>query len=113
MQCLVVYDIPDDGKRGRIADICLDYGLDRIQYSTFVGVLSASYQAELQLKLRQTLGKVPGTILLLGICQRDWEQRCEIVVEAGAAAEVKQGAVEAAEEAQATKGALREGTDAG
>ncbi len=84
MQCLVVYDIPDDAKRGKIADVCLDYGLDRIQYSTFAGQLGMTYQDELLVKLKNTLGQVPGKIMLLGICQRDWQARNEVVVEAAA-----------------------------
>lgn len=82
MQCLVVYDIPDDRKRTRIADVCQDYGLDRIQYSTFTGPLLPTHQEELLLKLQRTLGKKPGSILLLSICQKDWDERREVIVEA-------------------------------
>ena len=39
---LLVYDIPDDRKRTKIADACLDYGLDRIQFSAFLGWLLAN-----------------------------------------------------------------------
>ena len=42
MNCLLIYDIPDDRKRTKIADICLDYGLDRIQYSAFSGNIPAT-----------------------------------------------------------------------
>ncbi|MGB9880221.1 MAG: CRISPR-associated endonuclease Cas2, partial [Anaerolineae bacterium] len=37
MRCVVVYDIPDDRVRARVADVCLDYGLERIQFSAFQG----------------------------------------------------------------------------
>ena len=50
MRVLLVYDIPDDAKRAKIADVCLDYGLERIQYSAFTGNLAATYQGELSLK---------------------------------------------------------------
>lgn len=83
MQCLVVYDIPDDRKRTRIADVCQDYGLDRIQYSTFTGQLQQTHQEELLQKLRRTLGKKPGSILLLAICQKDWQERREVIIQAG------------------------------
>ena len=41
MQSLLIYDIPDDRARQKIADACLDYGLQRIQYSAFLGELTA------------------------------------------------------------------------
>ncbi|RMF86962.1 MAG: CRISPR-associated endonuclease Cas2, partial [Nitrospinota bacterium] len=28
MKCLLIYDIPDDRIRTKIADFCLDYGLE-------------------------------------------------------------------------------------
>jgi CRISPR-associated protein Cas2 len=80
VRCMIVYDIQDDGKRTRIADICLDYGLDRIQYSVFAGALTQSQQDELMLKLTRTLGKRPGKLLLLPICATDWANRREHIV---------------------------------
>jgi CRISPR-associated protein Cas2 len=75
MKCLLVYDIPDDGKRGKIADACLDYGLDRIQYSAFSGDLLVTHQEELMLKIRKILGKKAGNIQLYPICAEDWNKR--------------------------------------
>jgi len=40
MTSLLIYDMPDDKLRAKVADICLDYGLDRIQYSAFLGLSS-------------------------------------------------------------------------
>ena len=73
--CLVVYDISHDRTRTKIADICLDYGLDRIQYSAFLGILVRTCQEELMLKLKRQLGKRPGNIQLYTICEKDWTQR--------------------------------------
>jgi CRISPR-associated protein Cas2 len=75
MRCLVVYDISDDARRTKVADVCLDYGLDRIQYSAFLGNLSASLQDELMLKLKKTLGRKAGNIQLFPLCARDWQGR--------------------------------------
>jgi CRISPR-associated protein Cas2 len=72
---LLVYDIPDDRKRGKIADACLDYGLDRIQFSAFLGSLLSTHQQELMLKVRKILGKKPGNIQLFPICADDWVKR--------------------------------------
>lgn len=83
MHCLVVYDISDDGKRAKVADACLDYGLDRIQYSAFLGKLAATHQEELMLKLKKTLGGKAGSIHLYPLCARDWRQRMTIEQDGG------------------------------
>lgn len=75
MQCLVVYDISDDARRTKVADVCLDYGLDRIQYSAFLGDLAVTHQEELMLKLNKVLGKKEGNIQLFPLCARDWAGR--------------------------------------
>ncbi|MCI0575417.1 MAG: CRISPR-associated endonuclease Cas2 [Chloroflexi bacterium] len=75
MYCLLIYDIPDDGKRTKIADACLDYGLDRIQYSAFCGDISRNHQEELFLKVKKILGKKPGNLQLISLCAADWERR--------------------------------------
>lgn len=76
---LVVYDIPDDRKRTKIADTCLDYGLDRIQYSAFLGWLLPSQQDELFLKLKKLLGKKEGNIQMFFLSPEDWRKRRIIV----------------------------------
>lgn len=87
MQCLLVYDIVDDGKRAKIAEVCLDYGLDRIQYSAFVGPLLPTHQDELMLKIKRVLGKRPGNIQLFPLCESDWDKRQVIVQKDGASNE--------------------------
>jgi CRISPR-associated protein Cas2 len=82
MHCLVVYDISDDRKRAKVADVCLDYGLDRIQYSAFVGRLLPTHQEELMLRVQKVLGKKPGNVQLYPLCAEDWEKRKVIVQEA-------------------------------
>jgi CRISPR-associated protein Cas2 len=72
---LLVYDIPDDRKRGKIANACLDYGLDRIQFSAFSGWLLPTQREELFLKVKKILGKKPGNIQLFPVCAEDWEKR--------------------------------------
>jgi CRISPR-associated protein Cas2 len=75
MHCLLIYDISDDRIRAKVADTCLDYGLDRIQYSAFYGNISRNYQEELFQKVQDLLGKAEGEIMLLPICYKDWNDR--------------------------------------
>jgi CRISPR-associated protein Cas2 len=67
----VLYDIPDDGVRTKIADVCKDYGLERIQFSAFCGSLTRNMREELFLRLGDVLGKRPGKILLQPVCEKD------------------------------------------
>lgn len=78
---IVVYDIEKDRIRNKIADICKDYGLVRIQFSAFQGPLSRNRREELFLKLTRRLGDAPGKILLIPICHKDVLSRMEKVVE--------------------------------
>lgn len=77
MMCVLIYDITDNRIRARIADLCLDYGLERIQYSAFVGDLSAAHQREIMRRAASKLGKHPGRICLFPIGEREWSLRQE------------------------------------
>jgi len=80
VQCLLIYDIPDDRVRAKVADICLDYGLERIQYSTFFGRLSHNRQEEILQKLRRQVGRAAANVQLFPICERDLRLHKELVV---------------------------------
>lgn len=75
MHCLLIYDIPDDKKRGKVAEICLDYGLDRVQYSAFLGQLNKTYQDELITKIARTLGKADANVQLFVFDAENWARR--------------------------------------
>lgn len=75
MQCLVIYDISSDRIRQKVADHCLDYGLERIQYSAFMGNLSATHQTELYRVLQRALGKGRGRIQIMPLDSRSYSAR--------------------------------------
>ena len=77
-RCLVVYDISNDRIRTKVAEICLDYGLSRIQLSAFLGDLSHTHQTELLQKARRRLGRSPGHIALFPLCETDFRCRREV-----------------------------------
>ncbi len=82
MNCLLIYDIPDNRIRAKVADMCMDYGMNRIQYSAFVGDLQRTHQQELVKRAVARLGKKPGKVYLYCIGQNEWQQRLEHVREA-------------------------------
>ena len=75
MRYLLIYDISHDGTRNKIADVCLDYGLLRIQYSAFLGSLTAAHQRELLLRIRQRLGDHAANIQLFPLDEKAWAAR--------------------------------------
>ncbi len=75
MRILLVYDIVNDRQRGKVADACLDYGLDRIQYSAFSGLLSRTHQEELMLRIQNIIGDGSASIHLYPIDDKAWQKR--------------------------------------
>ncbi|CCQ94188.1 CRISPR-associated endoribonuclease Cas2 [[Clostridium] ultunense Esp] len=55
MNRLLIYDISEDRIRTKVASICKDYGLVRVQYSAFFGDLNRNHLEELQKKLKRLL----------------------------------------------------------
>ena len=82
MFCIVIYDIASNRARLKVADVCMNYGLNRIQYSAFAGTLLRTHQAELMERVRRCLGRQPGKVFLYCIGEPEMAQHLEIVVEA-------------------------------
>lgn len=80
MICLLIYDIADDALRAKVADVCLDYGLTRIQYSAFMGEISRNRQGELLQKIRRLAGRRQANVQLFPICERDMGLRKQVIV---------------------------------
>lgn len=75
MRYLLIYDIPHDGVRTKVADACLDYGLERIQYSAFIGELSKTHQRELWLQIERRIGKQAANVQLYPLDEKSWLAR--------------------------------------
>jgi CRISPR-associated protein Cas2 len=75
MRYLLIYDISNDNVRTKVADACLDYGLERIQYSAFVGEMSKVHQRELLLKIEQRIGKHDASVQLFPLDEKCWSNR--------------------------------------
>ena len=78
MQAVVLYDVPNDRLRTKVAALCADYGLQRIQYSAFLGPITRTRQEELLRKIRRQAGKQPLTVHLFVVCARDLDLRLEL-----------------------------------
>jgi len=54
----------------KVADACLDYGLERVQYSAFIGELSKVHQRGLVLKIKYRLGDHGANIQLFPLDEK-------------------------------------------
>jgi len=68
---VLIYDIENDRLRTRIADACMDYGLQRIQFSAFFGKLNRNRRQELALRLTNELGNESGRVRIIPVCEQD------------------------------------------
>ena len=68
---VLIYDIEDGRLRTRVADVCLDYGLERIQFSAFFGKLNRNRRQELALKVKNELGGENGRVRIIPVCEED------------------------------------------
>lgn len=75
----VFYDIQEDRIRNRVGNTCKDYGLERIQFSGFIGYLSKNRREELAIRLRDNLEKSNGKILIQPVCEKDFRLYREFV----------------------------------
>jgi CRISPR-associated protein Cas2 len=79
MLVYVFYDIEHDKIRNKTASICKDYGLERTQFSGFMGYLSKNKREELAIQLRDTLGESNGKILVQPVCEKDFKEYKEFI----------------------------------
>lgn len=80
MRVLLIYDIRSDRIRLKVADLCQDFGLDRIQFSAFAGELSRSHQESLFRRITNLIGDRGGRVWLLPVAADDWARRFELDV---------------------------------
>ncbi|MBI4847576.1 MAG: CRISPR-associated endonuclease Cas2 [Nitrospirae bacterium] len=76
------YDIEDDAIRNKIADTCKDYGLERIQFSGFCGILNKNRREEFFLKLTYLIKDKSGKLLMLPVCEKDAKAKREFIQKA-------------------------------
>ena len=68
---VLIYDIEDDRLRTRVSEICLNYGLARIQFSAFFGKLNRNRRQELALRVQNELGGENGRVRIIPVCEQD------------------------------------------
>ncbi|MEW6215526.1 MAG: CRISPR-associated endonuclease Cas2, partial [Nitrospirota bacterium] len=77
----VFYDIEVDRIRNRVAEICKDFGLERIQFSGFSRRLGRNKREELFLKITHVIKEGSGKVLILAVCEKDFRNILEYTKE--------------------------------
>jgi len=78
MRYLIIYDISDDNLRNHVSELLKDYGLQRIQYSAFIGNLRRDKLNSLTVDLRRLIGKAVENVQIYPLCDVCFKGRREI-----------------------------------
>ncbi len=57
MICWVMYDIKNNRTRSKVSKVCEQMGLNRVQYSVFLGTLEPSLKDALQIEIEELINK--------------------------------------------------------
>ena len=78
MRYVVIYDITDDNLRALVAETLKDYGLQRIQYSAFVGNLRRDELNSLIVDLKNLIKELIENVQLFPVCDTCFKGRREV-----------------------------------
>lgn len=70
----VIYDVVDDKKRNRIAKVCKNKGLYRVQKSAFLGTLNKNQIDELKIMCEDIIDKDIDSVYIFPMCDEDFKK---------------------------------------
>ncbi len=69
----ILYDIKQDNPRTKVAKTCKQYGLERVQYSAFLGKLEKNRFDEIAAKILDLIDEDEDSVYLFPFCQEDFK----------------------------------------
>jgi CRISPR-associated protein Cas2 len=78
LRYVVIYDITDDNLRVLVAETLKDYGLQRIQYSAFIGSLRRDKLNSLVVDLKKLIKDLVENVQIFPVCDTCFKGRREI-----------------------------------
>jgi CRISPR-associated protein Cas2 len=78
MRYVVIYDITDDNLRALVAETLKDYGLQRIQYSAFIGDLRRDELNSLIVDLKNLIRDLKENVQLYPLCDTCFKGRKDV-----------------------------------
>lgn len=73
-----IYDITSDKTRNKVAKMCQNIGLYRVQKSVFLGNLSRNEMDELAVASLDTIDKTTDSVYIFPMCEEDFH-RCKLL----------------------------------
>lgn len=70
----ILYDIKEDTPRTKVAKTCKQYGLERVQYSAFLGRLEKNRFDEIAEKILDLIDEDEDSVYLFPFCQEDFKR---------------------------------------
>ncbi len=74
---VLLYDIEEDRLRNRVAQICLDFGLARIQFSAFFGRITRNLREQMTLRILNEVEKKNARVRIMPVTEESladmWE----------------------------------------
>lgn len=70
----VIYDIVEDKPRSKVAKACLRAGIQRVQYSVFLGDLNTNEIDELGLKIKSLIDEDTDRVYIFPMCKEDFSK---------------------------------------
>jgi CRISPR-associated protein Cas2 len=66
---IVLYDVEADRIRNKVAELCMDYGLERIQFSAFLGKINRNRRQELSLRIQKLIGSESARVRIVPVTE--------------------------------------------
>ncbi len=70
----VVYDISEDRPRGKVAKLCKEAGIYRVQKSVFLGTIERNRLDELSLAIDDHIDEATDSVYIFPMCQLDFKK---------------------------------------
>ncbi|MEA3278866.1 MAG: CRISPR-associated endonuclease Cas2 [Pseudomonadota bacterium] len=70
----VVYDISEDRPRGKVAKLCKEAGIYRVQKSVFLGTIERNRLDELSLAIDEHIDEGCDSVYIFPMCQPDFKK---------------------------------------
>ncbi len=70
----VIYDITNDKVRNKIAKVCKDKGLYRVQKSAFLGTLNKNQLDELKIMCEDIIDQEVDSVYIFPMCEEDFKK---------------------------------------
>ncbi|MHA1506246.1 MAG: CRISPR-associated endonuclease Cas2 [Candidatus Asgardarchaeia archaeon] len=78
---VVAYDIPEpyDNLRIKLSRILHDYGMDRLQKSVFIGVLSRNLVENMVIEIKELLKDIDADVRIFPLCKKCFENSINVL----------------------------------